>query len=190
MNALGILFKLLKPPEDYYLPPWFNLQNNVFLRSLEPEISKSSNHNPIIFKDLIERHFSNTTTLFTDGSLQKGGASMLNSTKKQKYKWKLEPHHSILSPELFAIQKASKLSSGHKDPVVIFTDSQANLALISKHQPKTYKQTVYAIQNSLIKAKAKNNLHLVPGHCGIKENDTADLLAKEAAQSSSNIFSH
>ena len=189
------LFKLLKPPEEHCLPPWFNLQNNVFLRSLEPELDKSSNHNQIIFKDLIERHFSNTSTLFTDGSLQKEGtnlvgASMYNATKKQKYKWKLEPHHSILSAELFAIHKASKLSSEHKDPVVIFTDSQASLALISKHQPKTYKQTVHAIQNTLRKAKAKINLHWVPGHCGIKENETADKLAKEAAQSSSYIFPH
>ena len=186
---------MLKPPADDCLPPWINLKNYIYPISLEPELSKSSNNNITIFKDLVNRHFPDTTTIFTDGSLLKEegfqvGASMFNYTNNLKYKWKLDSHHSILSAEIFALQKATKNHASNNKPVIIFTDSQASLALLSNHQPKTYKQSIHAIQQTLSKAKSKIHIHWVPGHSGIKGNEIADQLAKEAAQSSTYIFPH
>ena len=188
-------FDMLKPPADDCLPPWINLKNYIYPISLEPELSKSSNNNITIFKDLVNRHFPDTTTIFTDGSLLKEegfqvGASMFNYTNNLKYKWKLDSHHSILSAELFALQKATKNHASNNKPVIIFTDSQASLALLSNHQPKTYKHSIHAIQQTLSKAKSKIQIHWVPGHSGIKGNEIADQLAKEAAQSSTHIFPH
>ena len=188
-QTLSDLFKLLKPDKFTFLPPWQDLTSSILGESKDQELSKSAPRPDLIFKNMIELHFPNSLLVYTDGSLiangeNKVGASMVIPSKNQNYRWKLQPHHSILSAELFAIQKATSLTANNPQPVTIFTDSQAALSLLSSIQPKSYKTTVNAIQNNLLSARTMINIHWVPGHSAIKGNELADKQAKLAAQSS------
>ena len=98
-------FDMLKPPADACFRPWINLKYHIFPISLEQGLCKYSNNNMIILKDLVNRHFPDATTIFTDGSLVRKdgfqvGGSIFNSPNNLIYKWKLDSHHSIFSAEI------------------------------------------------------------------------------------------
>ena len=137
----------------------------------------------------MQENFPNMKPLFTDGSkIEKGNEKSVasgyyNPEIKLIKCWKLNPIHSVLIAELFALLQALKISISSNDntPSVIFTDSKSALQLIQNHFPKTYKNLVHEIQNLLIEINSRKTLyiHWIRGHSGINGNEIADAAANK-----------
>ena len=186
---------LLSPANKPIFPPWIDLSSIFSSSPLEPGINKDSPNPATIFNKVLEEKFPCSTLAFTDGSLQKDpatnvGAGMYIPSNNRHYKWKLSPHHSIVSAELFAIHKASNLLK-NENSVAIFTDSQAALSLLKSNNPKSYKAIINSIHNNLsLPSHSNTTIHWIPGHCNIKGNEEADKNAKSAAKSTLPLSPH
>ena len=137
-----------------------------------------------IFMEYLDLHYGDSHVIYTDGSRvtedQVSTASgMYCSYSKLGVSWRLNPGHSVMGAELFAILQALKLAQESPlQSVVIFTDSRSSLELVLGI-PKTYKSIAFEIQKLLVNLNREKNVHLhwVKAHCGIPGNETADKLA-------------
>lgn len=157
---------LLKTLDKPSFPPWVDLTKLSNPTPIDPEFTKNPVTAPNIFKNLVSQQFADATLIFTDGSLLQSqdetnevGASMFIPSKDLKYRWKLDEHHTILSAEMFALQKATAYAANKMNPSAIFTDSQAALSLLSSNKPKSYRNSVNIIQQNLKKGNAQTILH-------------------------------
>ena len=165
------------------VPPWISIKKYVFASPGE------NIENETEFKLYMQENFPNMKPLFTDGSkIEKGNEKSVasgyyNPEIKLIKCWKLNPIHSVLIAELFALLQALKISISSNDntPTVIFTDSKSALQLIQNHFPKTYKNLVHEIQNLLIEINSRKTLyiHWIRGHSGINGNEIADAAANK-----------
>ena len=87
--------------------------------------------------------------------------SVFVSCSDELYSWKLDPRHSVLGSELYAIQRAIEITNSmhelHSKNIVFLTDSRtACMMLLSP--TGTCSSTVENIRSLLVKCNKKNQL--------------------------------
>ena len=165
----------------YSIPPWEDV--NSFIMYGNPQIMCS----PVRFQDFISDSFPDYNLIFTDGSkvatdqLNSVGCASYNQNLKTTVCWKLNPSHSVLAAELYAIYRTLYLIQNLNHKYVIFTDSQASLQLISKPSP-LYLDVIVKIRRKLceINSVTRLCLHWIKGHSSIHGNEVADRAANLA----------
>src|SRR4051812_30253966 len=75
--------------------------------------------------------------------------------------------------------RTEKVDRGYTS-IVIFTDSLSSLQSLSSQQSESRPNLVFEIITLLNKVKSDLCIVWIPGHSGIRGNDSADRLAKEA----------
>ncbi|XP_035210953.1 uncharacterized protein LOC118185236 [Stegodyphus dumicola] len=142
--------------------------------------------NNIYFNRTQDFRFANG--VFTDGSKTPGGTGSgfcILSGGALAYEWKtkLASENSVFQSELIAIRAALlNLKNNPTMPNIIYTDSASSLAAIAGTRSRS--PIVSSIRDILTHMPASPSLIWVPAHTGIEENERADVLAKEAADSS------
>jgi ribonuclease HI len=87
--------------------------------------------------------------------------------------------------ELTAILRALEAVSDLSRPLIIRTDSQYSIGVLQKGwKAKANVDLVRELRDALAK-RPRTDLQYVPGHAGVKENERADALAREAVQTRS-----
>ena len=180
------IIKYEHPPKE----PWCLYSPSICTSELE---EKKSNLAPQvlfqIYSDHLEKH-QGLSKIYTDGSKSTGGVGFAIVTPSQNIKGKLPEQSSIFSAELTAINKAlHTLFPQKKKSTIILTDSLSALDSLKSIKPShplatKIKQSIHSL--SLINHKIE--LCWCPSHIGIKGNETADILAKSAANESHQRF--
>lgn len=102
--------------------------------------------------------------------------------------WRLSPHHSVLTAELFAISSALRhLQSLAPGRVVIYSDSRSSLMLVGSRTPRTHNLLVHDIQTLLLSLCTRGwviALQWVPSHVGIRGNEIVDQATRNAVPAS------
>lgn len=188
-------FKLLESPV-HNAPKLAIFNDNVFdSLLLEPEIIynmgilKTDSGANSKFISNIEDKWKDWHLIFTDSSKTLDscvGVGVYHAQYKLIQKIKLPPESSVFTGECFGLFKALEYVLLAKlQNTVIFSDSKSALQAIEKFpfKMKAFYPVVFDIRNLLYELRLKGqSVHFVwiPSHCGIKGNDKADGLAKEA----------
>ena len=162
------------------IPPWENIDELITTYYDYKGTIKNNN----LFNAYLRNKFPNYEPIFTDGSKIKSPVStacaIFVPSRPSAYSWKLDPVHSVLSSELFAIYQALELSSYDMEiDHIILSDSKTALLLIRKLEPESHHDIVYSIQRQLLFLNSVKNvvIHWVKGHAGITGNEKADQAA-------------
>lgn len=144
------------------------------------------------FNHIRLENYQGYTEIYCDGSLIKNPpsttAAMIlmhcNNTMIEQ-SWKLKPHCSIFTAELFAISQSLKYAINNINNVtglVIFSDSQSSILSLQQRKPKRYVPLILEVQGLVqqLQNRFPVILQYIPGHKGIKGNTKADELAKLA----------
>lgn len=121
---------------------------------------------------------------YTDGSKSEGkvGAAVFFPDDNTGVGYSLPNNMSIVSAEIFAIQKAIELLAGYNASFVIYTDSKVAVQMIGKGiKGNCNDRDILKIIQDITKAQFKIIVQWIPGHIGLAGNEAADKLAKEAA---------
>lgn len=125
--------------------------------------------------------------IYTDGSKMEGGvgAGIYCTDPEIRLSYKLPSQCSIFQAEVFAIRKAAELAQRTDRPyeaVNMFVDSQA--AIRSMQSSKVCSKNVLASREALdtLSTTTSVRIYWVPSHQGIDGNETADVLAKEGVE--------
>jgi ribonuclease HI len=161
-------------------------------------ISKNQMGADNIFNKVIGEKWSDYLTIFTDASKLSDEGPVGSAVWIPRYKiilhFKLPPGNSVFSGEAIAILEAvTYVHSHHLNKSLILTDSLSCLQDLVKrpfHAKENFPVTLQ-IKEQLHKCHIDNIdvvLAWIPGHSGIKGNETVDLYAKEATTLGSNVY--
>ena len=109
--------------------------------------------------------------------------------------WNLNPDHSVISAELFAIKQALLwivTHASHSEKYVICSDSRSGLQLLAQRRPSSYKDIVFTIHSILLRIIDKGiitKFQWTPAHCGINGNEQADQAAKNTRHLAPTVLS-
>lgn len=159
------------------VPPWESAAKFVSLGEGEADC------NPL-FQKYVSTNYLTYNQIYCDGSQLQNPLStasgMFVSVAKQATCWRLNPHHSVIAAELFAIWKSLQYVALHKtQDFIIFSDSRSALQLLQA--PST---TYIAIVDKIVRLLLYVNctrtvvVHWVRAHVGIVGNEIADKTAK------------
>lgn len=144
--------------------------------------NRTMNHQ---FNNFYETTYSNAIQVYTDGSKLDDGstsAALYIPHTNRITAWKLNPTHSILGAELYAIFKAIQYVISQQwikeRKTVIMTDSKSSLLLLGNAKNPSHKHIVFKIQELLVKNENKIILQWVRSHSGIEGNEIADSAAR------------
>lgn len=134
-------------------------------------------------KEIAEYKDDGFVVFATDASVKAGsaGCAVFNATRDQRFLFRIQGKTSSLFSELIALLKAVEIAvEDGCCEFVVFTDSLNACKLLSA--PRTKNHLVAGIFRKLNFSNI-NKCHIVwaPAHVGIKINETADWLAKYAA---------
>lgn len=145
---------------------------------------------PVEFENHVEEHYGNYQKIYTDGSrIVEPSISVACAIYlphlEQVQCWKLDPEHSIVFAELFALYQALRfieISSSLND-WIIFSDSLCSLFMIRGHL-SSYSNMVSIIQHDLITLNKNRSVivHWVKSHVGIHGNEVVDRAANHGHQ--------
>ena len=129
-------------------------------------------------------YFHEYTAIFTDGSKVTEEQVSVSSgihipSLEYGVAWRVNPDHSVIGAELFAIKQALLFIKKHlNENCIILTDSKSSLQLLLG-TPKKYKEIAFEIQKLLILLNTNYSVHLhwVKAHCGVLGNENADRIA-------------
>jgi ribonuclease HI len=137
-----------------------------------------------LFTNFIKSNYDNHLQIYTDGSKIENGsvaAAIYIPSMDLTTTWLLNPAHSILGAELFAIYKACELATYHRKlcgkQVVILSDCKSALYLLRNPINPSYKYLTFKIQSILTDNLSCINLQWLKSHAGIKGNEIADRAA-------------
>ena len=133
--------------------------------------------------------------LWTDGSAEAGvsrggGGAVVRPPSGEETEVRVQASEACSSTRaeltalLAALRAAAELTTDPDLPVVVCTDSQAALRLLSGGPAAQCSFLGAAVWRALLELRGGNRrIHLqwVPAHCGLPGNERADTLAKEAA---------
>jgi ribonuclease HI len=157
---------------------------------LDTGIKKENIESNCLFNYIGEEYWQNTHFIFTDASKisesQDVGVGIFHKQYEIVQKIKLPPEATVFTGECFGVYKAidyvilMKLKN-----TVIFTDSKSSLLSINKFpfKLKPSYPIICNIRMKLLECQSLGysvTLAWIPGHQGIKGNEKADLLAKDA----------
>ena len=172
------------------VPPWSNSFINI-----ETELIIKTNKNMPdkilreIAKNTLTKRYNNHLEIYTDGSRSmiqneyRVAAGIYIPAYELCISYRLENIHSIMTAELFAIYKALVWMEGNLPPskTVILSDSKA--AIQTLESENTENNLLYNCSN-ITKQLTENNFDItiqwIPSHVGIKGNEAADKIAKQA----------
>lgn len=157
---------------------WEDLSSRIALTLPHDHLHDASiNHT---YTKYLSENFPNYKHIYTDGSkLQDGStsAAVYLPEKKITFTYKLNPSHSVLGSELYAILKALQHISSEDNPkYVILSDSQSALSVISNTDRPPFRSVTIMIQD-IMNSHPHIKLQWTKSHCGILGNEIADQAA-------------
>lgn len=166
-------------PERYYIS-----RNNAKSSLKNFNKDELSDHQWCLeFQDLLVTTYSDRQHIYCDGSVkdQKSGAGIYNTNFKLIAR--LPDKTSIFTAELFAIYSAISFISTQMGNFALFTDSLSSVSALQEDSNSKH----YLVKriSKLIRDLPDNKLIIewVPSHVGIRGNEAADELAKQAVLS-------
>lgn len=132
----------------------------------------------------LDCNYPSCLPLYTDGSrLETGSVSvaLFISSLGLSFSWLLNPAHSVMGAELFAILQALRFirDDGRMSTskIVVLSDCMSALCVIQEIAKPRYNAFCYEIQQLLVEFAGRVVLQWVPSHCGIDGNEVADRVA-------------
>ena len=136
------------------------------------------------FDAFVESRYPRHVAIYTDGSRLASGsvsAAMYVPSLGFTTSWLLNPGHSILGAELYAILQALRFVHCDRrffaSPVVVFSDSMSALQVLMDTERPRCRALGIEIQSLLMSFTGRVLLQWVPAHCGIDGNEIADQCA-------------
>ncbi|KAL7301118.1 hypothetical protein TKK_0006094 [Trichogramma kaykai] len=183
------------------LPYEYNYATLTSKPSIDTSIGKlikKSNNPQEAFERLTKNRFENYISIYTDGLKKEGaenvGLAMLCPQFNSHQQYKIDYKSSIFTAESLAILIAiGYILSNNMKEAVIYTDSLSDLTAIDNYSPIKKTDTSYIILDVislLYLAKNKGiNIRLmwIPAHVKITYNEAVDTLAKEAADTGTQL---
>ncbi|XP_014228166.1 uncharacterized protein LOC106653279 [Trichogramma pretiosum] len=184
------------------LPYEYNYTTLTSKPSIDTSIGKlikKSNNPQEAFEHHTKNKFENYISIYTDGSKKEGaenvGLAMLCPHFNSHQQYKIDNKASIFTAESLAILMAvGYVLSNNIREAVIYTDSLNALTAIDNYSPIKKTDTSYIILDvisllSLAKNKGiKIRLTWIPAHVKITHNEAVDTLAKEAANTGTQLL--
>lgn len=171
--------------DPYIVPPWTKtqLKLNIELANM------GKNETAIVeyqqkFQEIVENKYKNNEIVYTDGSKSDDGVSsaFFNNTSQKSFK--LNSISSIFTAELHGIQMALlEIANRSSTDVLLCTDSLSAVKYLKKNvvsHPIAVEILKYVNSKS-----STITIMWIPSHSGIKGNNEADRIAKQASTNSS-----
>ena len=141
-------------------------------------------HTDETFNRYLDGSYPDFCEIYTDGSRKETpelsvAAGVFLKNESKAIAWKLNPQHTVIGAELFAINEALKYIEGNcESSCVVFTDSLSALQII-RGDIKSYRYITDKIKKLFIKLNGNQIvvLHWVKAHNGIAGNEVADRTA-------------
>ncbi|KAJ5927721.1 reverse transcriptase [Penicillium verhagenii] len=200
LRKRGIYVRDLELIKPFAVSPWWRAPIMRIAPDRETAIAE---HDEI----LRARHYPNAAIAYTDGSKlgDEGGVGAAAVTSAGNATVTLDVTDSIYTAELYGIKLALGLFNhkvtfrliigGPRDGTkpriaTIFTDSQAAIQAFTRPRRSSGQYVLRAIAELLDRVHRlwKVHIHWLPGHEGVAGNERADVLAKEAAESTNNTI--
>jgi len=166
------------------VPPWFDIYDIVECSTKPQDIINGQE--VIMFMHMKDHKYKNFQELYTDGSKidlpQLSVASgVYIEYRRESICFRLNPSHSVVSSELFAIKEALNIIYREaQGKYVIFTDSLSAVQSILCKSPANSEIT-REIKQKLVEVINKGSIvkiQWIKAHCGIEGNEIADKTAK------------
>ncbi|XP_073987231.1 uncharacterized protein [Rhodnius prolixus] len=175
--------------------PYFNANSEIISQN-QPHVKFLQDYSNIpqsivneVFLDDISELFPSTYTLFTDGSKLNNevGCAYFDPNSNKRKMFKLPAYSTVYTAELIAIHQAMVYSyTLDATDITIFSDSRSALDALYHWKLASANHLIINIAEALLNLKnqGKNiKFGWCKAHCGISNNETVDLLAKEACSS-------
>ncbi|XP_061925778.1 uncharacterized protein LOC133664840 [Entelurus aequoreus] len=188
----GLGHILFSPTVPYSCtPPWLFIEPTIHFE-IQQQLKKRNRQASAggVAEGYLEKHFSDKTLIFTDGSKDpdtgRTGAAVFIPQYKIHIKKRTTDHLSVFTVELAAIILGLEWIEGnnHKNTLIV-SDSWAALTSI-KTMKSCRQDLIFKIHNQLHRMN-KRGLAVcfiwVPAHVGIEGNEGVDILAKQSLRS-------
>lgn len=171
--------------------PWVDLNERISLEL--PTMTTMREISNGIFQEFLQENYPQHFELYTDGSKWSTGstaAAIYVPTSNKVITYKLNPAHSVLGAELFAILKALEYikEQNMRSKCVIFSDSQSALLVIASQDRLKYR-SVTGLIHALLLEFGMVTLQWIKAHCGISGNEIVDKAANLGHGSDSSTLS-
>lgn len=174
---------LLKVRLPFFVVPWWKPPQIIIARNdeeatvIHDAIITADTHLAIYIdgSDIDGQVRAPAVTLFTSVKVQ----PPIIADRRQAY---LSPltNYTVYSGELIGLDLAMRIAENQRISVTIFTDNQAAIRAIHspKHQSGQY--MLRDLAQKIINCGNTVQIHWIPAHVGVSENEAADMTAKEA----------
>ena len=180
------------PTQIMMLPPWLSLEKYIVEEYDEMKVFDEST-----WRCYKENNYAGYLEIYTDGSkiankeLKTTASAIYILQIKKAINWKLRPEHSVISSELFALEKALQFIKGSigAENYIILTDSRSSLQLI-KANNDAYTGIVSKIQELLLQLNSERSviLHWIRGHSNVRGNEIVDQAAKKGHENNKSVL--